>query len=148
MKIVIELDKSQKIKNGDDKSTESRMYTDWAQLLVLVLYLNLTGGTVGRVAVARAARAPHSSREELQVNTALLVSTGRKVPHSSRVEELLLARALLLSTLHQPRYARIAENIVKIKRNLGATKEFIKNSGAVKSVGKWLQGQPASRIIS
>ena len=49
MKIVIELDKSQKIKNGDDKSTESRMYTDWAQLLVLVLYLNLTGGTVGRV---------------------------------------------------------------------------------------------------
>ena len=129
--------------------TESRMYTDRAQLLVLVLCLqkrNLTGGTVGRV--ARAARAPHSSREELQVNTALLVSTGRKVPHSSRVEELLLARALLLSTLHQPRYARIAENIVKIKRNLGATKEFIKNSGAVKSVGKWLQGQPASRIIS
>ena len=122
------------------------MYTDRAQLLVLVLCLqkrNLTGGTVGRVA-----RAPHSSREELQVNTALLVSTGRKVPHSSRVEELLLARALLLSTLHQPRYARIAENIVKIKRNLGATKEFIKNSGAVKSVGKWLQGQPASRIIS
>jgi len=93
MKIVIELDKSQKIKNGDDKSTESRMYTDWAQLLVLVLYLNLTGGTVGRVAVARAARAPHSSREELQV------STGRKVSHSSRVEELLVARALLRRTL-------------------------------------------------
>ena len=94
------------------------------------------------MAVARAARAPHSSREELQV------STGRKVSHSSRVEELLGARALLLSTLHQPRYARSAENIVKIKRNLRATKEFIRNGGAVKGVGKWLQGQPASRITN
>ena len=120
--------------------TESRMYTDWVQLLVLVLYLRkriLTGGTVGRVA-----RTPHSSREKLQG------ATGRKVPHSSRVEELLGARALLLSTLHQLLYARSAENIVKIKRNWIVTKEFIRKSGAVKSVVKWLQGQPASRITS
>ena len=109
------------------------MYTDWVQLLVLVLYLRkriLTGGTVGRVA-----RTPHSSREKLQG------ATGRKVPHSSRVEELLGAS-------HQLLYARSAENIVKIKRNWIVTKEFIRKSGAVKSVVKWLQGQPASRITS
>ena len=64
--------------------TVSRMYTDRAQLLVLVFYLqkrNMTGGTVGRVA-----RSAHNSLEKLQV-----------------------ARALLLFTLHQPLYARSVE---------------------------------------
>ena len=59
--------------------TESRMYTDRAQLLVLVLCLqksNLTGGTFGKVV-----RAPHSSRmEELLVATVLLLSTACSRP--------------------------------------------------------------------
>ena len=85
-------------------------------------------------------KVPHSSWvEELQVARALLLSSGRKVPHSSWAEELLVARALL-SAPHQLRHARCAENISNRNSNFTPTEKSI-NHGVARSVEKLLLGQ-------